>query len=291
MTALALIKLALGLGAFLFIVAVGGRNKRIAGVLLTFPIMNGVAMLTSADPFRVADAIALLAVFNTLLFWVATITVQWLPPRPERFPPLVLLVCRVLVWTTAWGVAAYWLTDQRDRFPSPLSLFGFQLVIAIAALLWLWSPKPDVKQNTPSTNTMPDWLSWAIRIALFLAVYAALLYTAQYATDQKWAGMASALPIIGFFGLAALSTENSKAQLQPIRDTVLLGPLLVIPFNWGFAAIVTTTPAGPSGVFHIAELAAAWVVALALVFGLVPILERYLDRRPKLQRSRSRMLT
>jgi hypothetical protein len=280
--ALVLIKLIFGLGAFLFIVVVGSRNKRIAGVLLTFPIMNGIALLTSPDPFRVADAIALLAVFNTYLFWMATITVRWLPPQPERFPPLILLIGRVLAWTAIWSAAAYWLTDQRDLFPSPISLFGLQLVVGVAAILWLWSPKPDAKQGTVTANALPGWVTWAVRAALFLAVYTALLYTAQYASDQKWAGMASALPIIGFFGLAALSTENSQQQLRPIRDTVLLGPLLVIPFNWTFASIITTTASGPFGALPIAELAVAWAVALALVFVLVPMLERWLDARASL---------
>ncbi len=115
---------------------------------------------------------------------------------------------------------------------------------------------------------MSDWLNWTIRIVLFLIVYAALLYTAQRAPDQKWTGMASALPIIGFFGLAYLSTQNTEAQLQPIRDTVLLGPLLVIPFNWSLASAIAATPAGPFGAFHIAALLTAWAIALALVFGL-----------------------
>src|SRR5581483_7970111 len=200
MSALDLITLALGLAAFVFIVVVGSRNKRIAGVLLTFPTMNAIALLTSPDPFRVADAIALLVVFNTLLFWAAVMTLRFVPPRPERFAPLTLLVCRVMVWTAVWCAAAYWLTDNRDRFPSETILFALALVLAIGVALVLWRPPPiEPKQSTPEAISGP--LNWTVRIVLFLAVYAALLYAARHASDQKWTGMASALPIIGFFGL------------------------------------------------------------------------------------------
>ncbi len=278
-SALDVIKLALGLAAFVFIVVVGGRNKRIAGVLLTFPVMNGVALLTSPDPFRVADAIALLVVFNTVLFWAAVMTLRFVPPGQERFAPLALLVCRVTVWTLAWCAAAYALTDSRDRFPRGMVLFALALAFAIGVAMFLWKrpPQPEPKRATPTL--MSGRLSWAVRIVLFLAVYASLLYTAHHVSDQKWTGMASSLPIIGFFGLAYLSTQNSAAQVQPIRDTILLGPLLVIPFNWSFASAIAATPRGPLGAFHIAELLAAWAIALALVFWLVPAIEGFMDRR------------
>ena len=278
-SALDVIKLALGLAAFVFIVVVGSRNKRIAGVLVTFPVMNGVALLTSPDPFRVADTIALLVVFNTLLFWAAMMTLQWIPPKPERFSPLALLVCRVSVWTAVWGIAAFWLTDRRDWFPSAMVLFALQLVVAVVAASLLWSQPPRTEQKAPTGISMSDWLNWTVRIVLFLVVYAALLYTAQHASDQKWTGMTSALPIIGFFGLASLSTQNTEVQLRPLRDTLLLGPLLVIPFNWSLVTTIKATPAGPLGAFHIAALLTAWTIALVLVFALVPAIESYMDRR------------
>lgn len=276
--ALDFIKLALGLGAFAFIVVVGARSKRIAGVLLTFPTMNGIALLTTPDPFRVAQAIALIVVFNTLLFWSAVTVIRWVPPARTISDPFVLLVCRVLAWTAVWCLGAYYLTDYRDAFPSGMILFALQLVIVAAAACALWRP-PAAAKAGPRRTFFGGALNWVVRIILFVIVYAALLYAARHAQDQKWTGMASALPIVGFFSLAALSTENTDEELRPIRDTVLLGPLLVIPFNWAFAWIVTAAPAGPWSVFHIAALVAAWAIALAFVFLLVPRFARTMDKR------------
>jgi hypothetical protein len=280
-----IIKLALGLGAFVFIVLIGARDKRITGLLLTFPVMNGIALLTNPDPFRVAQAIYLIVIFNTFLFWGIVSTVQWMPPKPERFHPLTLLVLRVTVWTVLWILGAYVLTDHRDQFPSGIALLAIQTAIAICVGYCSWGLAPQAARQASAQSSLSAGLNWAVRIALFVAAFGVLLYTARNTLDQKWAGMASALPLPGLFGLAYLSAGNNDEQLRPIRDTVLLGPLLVIPFNWIFASIVTALPIGPLGAFHIAALLAAWTVALALVFWLVPMIERYMNRRAKQRRA------
>jgi uncharacterized membrane protein (GlpM family) len=115
---------------------------------------------------------------------------------------------------------------------------------------------------------------------LFALVFFCILYVTQNASDQKWAGMASALPLPGLFALAALSVTSGEGQLMPIRDTVLLGPFLVVPFNWLFAELVTVLPSGPTGaIIGILALTLAWAVALLLIFRLLPTLETYLDGR------------
>jgi hypothetical protein len=275
------IKLALGLGAFVFIVLVGARDKRITGLLLTFPVMNGIALLTSTDPLRAAQAIYLLVVFNTLFFWAAVMTVRWVPPGSGELHPIPLLVFRVAVWTVLWGVAAYFLTDYRDRFPSGVVLFAIQSVVAIGVGYLLWSRAPRAERRASAQSPLAEGLNWAVRIILFLIAFGVLLYTAQNAADQKWVGMASAFPLPGLFGLAHLASVDSAEQLRPIRDTVLFGPLLVIPFNWMFASVVTVIPIGPLDAYHIAALLAAWAVALALVFWLVPAIAQFMDRRAK----------
>jgi hypothetical protein len=92
--------------------------------------------------------------------------------------------------------------------------------------------------------------------------------------------MASALPLPGLFAVAYLSTRNDASDLRPIRDTVLLGPLLVIPFNALFAAWISGVPTGPTGIATgMFGLLVAWGVGLTLVFWIVPRLERHFDHR------------
>ena len=67
-----LIKLPLALVVFLLVAYAGSVSKRVAGVLLTFPILNGIAMHRRRDdPVTVADAIYPLVIFNCVLFAVA----------------------------------------------------------------------------------------------------------------------------------------------------------------------------------------------------------------------------
>jgi hypothetical protein len=274
---LTLVKFVFAIAGFVFLTLYGARSRRTVGVLLTFPILNGIALLNSPDPFRVAEAVYPLVMFNCVLFWLAIGTVRWLPPRANAFSELILLVTRISVWGILWVFFAYQLTDFRDRIPTVI-LFVAYGALACGVTFYSWRRLPTPEETKTIRSTL--WLNWAVRISLFALVFFFILYVTQNASDQKWAGMASALPLPGLFALAALSVTNGEGQLMPIRDTVLLGPFLVVPFNWLFAEVVTALPPGLTGaLMGILALTLAWVVALLLVFRLFPTLETYLDGR------------
>jgi hypothetical protein len=189
----------------------------------------------------------------------------------------VLGVVRLLFWMVMWGLGAYALILHRDALPSGPILFGIQCLV-FAGYLSLWTPQMPVA--AAPVQSWPEWLlNWCLRTALFIAVFVILQGTAASATDEKWVGMASALPLPGLFALAYLSTRNTREGLRPFRDTVLLGPLLVIPFNYLYAWAVTAFPE-----HAVVSLLAAWVIGLLVVFLLVPPLERVLDHRRAVQR-------
>src|SRR5262245_49574507 len=116
-----LIKLAFALAVFLLVAYVGTVSKRIAGMLLTFPILNGIAIVTSPDPVRVADAIYPLVIFNCVLFALLTSFPQALPVG--AWPRNVRLLSRVAIWSMAWLAGAYLITDLRAQIPGAATLF------------------------------------------------------------------------------------------------------------------------------------------------------------------------
>src|SRR5215218_7981166 len=61
--------LALASAAFVLVGWIGARDKRVGGLLLTFPLLNGIAMLTGVDPIGVAETIYVMVIWNCLLFW------------------------------------------------------------------------------------------------------------------------------------------------------------------------------------------------------------------------------
>jgi uncharacterized membrane protein len=137
-----------------------------------------------------------------------------------------------------------------------------------------------------ATNFIAFWANSTglARIAFFILAFACLFFAARVALDEKWVGMASALPLPGFFALAALMDDAersrepaARSKLLPIRDTLFLGPLLVIPFNWTFAhALVAMPPEWTLARYLV--LLALWTVAALAVLLLVPRIEARLDR-------------
>jgi len=283
-----LIKLPLALAVFLLIAYAGTVSKRVAGVLFTFPILNGIAIIASDDPVTVADAIYPLVIFNCVLFAALISFPRTLPPV-GMLPRWGRLFTRVIVWTFAWLAGALVLTHHRSAIPGGGTLLAGATVFAIAFMALAWSR--GAPADTPSTNNhvqrfVAFWCTDAgfWRIAFFIITYACLFFAARAVGDQKWVGMACALPLPGFFALAVLIDDmedrsTAMAALTPIRDTLFLGPLLVIAFNWTFAhALSSVLP--PDGVAaRYLLLFVMWTVAAAAVVLLVPRLAARLDRR------------
>ena len=96
--------------------------------------------------------------------------------------------------------------------------------------------------------------------------------------------MASALPLPGFFALAALMDDAeqsrdpaTRTKFLPIRDTLFLGPVLVIPFNWALSHALVAMPAEWTLARYLVLLA-LWTVAALAVLLLVPRIERFFAR-------------
>lgn len=278
-----LTKLPLALIVFLVIAYAGTVNKRIAGVLFTFPILNGVAIITSSDPVRVADAIYPLVMFNCVLFALLISYPRLLPVG--NWPHNVRILARVAASSVAWCIGAYLITDRRDQLPGAALLLVASLIAAAAFMFLLWRAQP-IEPAKPRNHAAAFLSFWgnstgAWRVALFVIVYAGLSVASHAALDEKWVGMASALPLPGLFALATLIDESERVPvtLTPLRDTLFLGPLLVIPFNWTFAhALVDAMPENAL-ILRYALLLALWAIAAFAVELLVPRIAIYFDRR------------
>lgn len=276
-TAIFLTKLLLAILAFVLVGWLGARDKRIGGVLLTFPLLNGIAMLTGADPDGIARTVYLVVIWNCALFLAAMYRFEWLPPLPARLDPELKLIARAFCWVGLWAVGAVLLAWFRDVLPPAWWLFGIQLIIAVNYIKTRWRDGPSVSR--PSFAGM--WRNWRgyVRIACFIVVFCLLSVVATIWHDARWVGWASALPLPGIFALATLSVTEKKADMLALGDTVLIGPLLVIPFNWLLAHAITSVRTSEAGApAEIAVVVAFWAVAAALVFALVPPFARWRDR-------------
>jgi uncharacterized membrane protein (GlpM family) len=149
--------------------------------------------------------------------------------------------------------------------------------------LYVWrcwsSPAP-----APPPTFRAMWLNTRglLRIICFVCAFAVLALVTYWAQDSRWIGVAGALPLPGLFALATLSVTQSRRELLSLGDTVLLGPLLVIPFNWLLARAVIDLRLAQGGILaEITVVIIAWAVAAGLIFGLVPPFSRWRDRRAR----------
>jgi hypothetical protein len=270
-------KLLLAVAAFVLVGWFGARDKRIGGVLLTFPLLNGIAMLTGVDPDGIARTVYLVVIWNCVLFLAAMYRFEWLPPLPARLDSEPRLIARAFCWVALWAVGAVFLAWFRDDLPSAPWLFALDLVVAGAYIATRWRRGP-----APSHPTFAGmWGNWRglVRIACFFVVFCLLSGVAYVAHDARWVGWASALPLPGIFALAMLSVTEKKDDMLGLGDTVLLGPLLVIPFNWLLAQAIGGLRAAHGGILaEITVVVAFWAAAAVLVFALVPLFARWRDR-------------
>ena len=280
-----LVKLPLALAVFLLVAYVGTVSKRVAGVLLTFPILNGIAIIASDDPVRVADAIHPLVIFNCVLFAIVISFARSLPPL-DALPRRGRLLARVIVWAIAWFAGAYLLTDVREHIFGATILFAGSLIVALVVMRLCWSggspaQDEDASRVMHGRAFIAFWINGtgAWRIALFALAYGCLFFVSRAAFDEKWVGMASALPLPGFFALAVLIDDTDSVQVLPMRDTVFLGPLLVIPFNWAFSHLLVTALPPDQVALRYVLLFAMWILAAFAVLRLVPRLAARFDRR------------
>jgi hypothetical protein len=270
------IKLLLGVLAFVLIVWFGARDKRIGGVLLTFPLLNGIAMLTGVDPLGIARTIYPVVMWNSVLFLFAIHRHEWLPPLSSTLDEEAKIMIRVVSWVLLWGAGATFLAWFRDDFPSVWWLFAGQLAFAAAYIARRWRPS----RPPPSPTFLGMWRNHRgyARIACFALAFAILSWIAYFEKDSRWVGWASGLPLPGLFALAALSATPDRQDLRSLGDTVLLGPLLVIPFNWLLSRAVIHLRIDQAGTLaEIATVVVFWAVAAALVFTLTPPFARWRD--------------
>jgi hypothetical protein len=286
------LKLPLALLVFLVIAYAGTTDRRIAGVLFTFPILNGVAIIASPQPIVVADAIYPLVIFNCVLFGLVISFPQALPPVGP-LPRGAKLVARVAAWSLAWLAGAYLITDFRAAIPGAAVLFVAAAAFAILFMLLFWTKAPQAAEAPRAAAVSAHWSRFTsfwvnstglARIAFFILAYACLFFAARAALDEKWVGMASALPLPGFFALAALMDDAERShdpaartKFLPIRDTLFLGPVLVIPFNWAFSHALVAMPADANAGRYLI-LFAMWTIAALAVLRLVPRIERFFAR-------------
>jgi hypothetical protein len=280
-------KLLFGTLAFLVIGYLGSSgDRRVAGTMLTFPVLNGIGLVTSPDQDAVAltDAMMPVIVLNACLCFGFIGAFRLLRRHAQH------LHASAASYRVAAAGAAIWFIVAALLLPSIASVLPSSGWIAVLYLLataaltpLLWSARPPGTGALPRAGTSTFFAFWrhrGWRFGFFVISLFVLLVAAE-ASDAAWIGRLSALPLVPLCVLAGLAIDDEPG-LPALRDPILIGPgiamLLVLPLTAIVAAL-----RGASGLAYwapaVAALLVGWALCIAAIRFGVPPLATVLDRR------------
>jgi hypothetical protein len=255
--------------AFLWLVRVD--DYRIAGMMLTFPMLNGIGLVgAGANAERLTKAMLPVITLNGAMCFLFTGILA--TSQSARAHPAAVTAVAVAGWL---GVYA-WLENKGMAFASSASMGVFAVCAAAATpavTYWLWpscaaDPVAAVVRAGGWVGVMDGWVT----IVLFAASLAIFFGFAHRFQDAHAAiGRLAALPMVPLFGLYTVATvvgsdPTALAKLEALRSMVLIGWTFAMGFAVVFAYYVVRAAQAKSGT---PALAAALVAGWALCLGCI----------------------
>ncbi len=277
-------KVVLGTVLYVVVLWAAGRNPRAAGMMLTFPTLNGIGLLLAEPTLLegVVHSMLLMPVVNGI-FCAGYLALSrrllrrgWQPGRTSA--GLLLLISAVWVIVAAGIASGSWGVGSPYQWSYGLGILGAGLL-----LTWLLRPLHAPGQRAGGAVRLPHVIARNRgRIALFALSLAIVATFERLGGSGSLLGILASLPLVAFFGLHSLvsdaraSIEARIATLDGLGNGVWLGPAIAIFFVaaywrglWSLAQWthnLTYLAAGSAGlvVGWTAAFAAIWLAASLL---------------------------
>ncbi|MGE3539165.1 MAG: hypothetical protein AB7N91_17260 [Candidatus Tectimicrobiota bacterium] len=269
------------------------RHPRAAGMMLTFPAVNGIGLLTAEREgvFIMVQAMPPMIILNGLLCAAYILVQRRLTRRTAGIPPLavrlgVLFLCLCL-WLSVALLVAPRLHPYLASAASMLALVGGYAISSIpvtTSMLWC----PAVARGPGRLSFSQVLRTHALRISAVFGLIMLIMLVARYASEA-WAGRLSTLPVLPFYSLLVLSSRpapvpTAPSPLDQVGSTVLAGPLIAILFAWAYAhylyAVRVTAPALLDTLLAVSGLLLLWGLCGLSIWGLLRWAQR-LDSPPR----------
>jgi hypothetical protein len=274
-------RLCVGAGAFLLIVVLSGLLPGAAGLMLTFPALNGLAFFFS-EPTRAAPMAqtmlwmplvngALCALYIVLFLLVG------------RVAPITSSLCLtglvVALWVAAVtrkvvteGIAA----KHHLAYAIAATVVG---VLLVAAALYLATPEAGPRIVASAPGLTEAIARNALKMLLFLVTLLAFLLLTDYVPlSDSVRGILAGLPLVPFGGLLGISADWSTglddrlAIFATMATTIWLAPAIAIWFIYGLSSFLSAMkPLRPRILDSTARLVAlllGWLACFAVVVAL-----------------------
>ncbi len=279
---MALLLLKAGLGVFLFTLILWcaqSRHPRAAGMMLTFPALNGLGLLAGEPQDRLLMASAMLPMIaaNGLLCTAYILAQRVLsrlapPMRPRRQAFWLMGACLLLWFLMAAFLAPY--VQARLISSGGLIVFALGYVLATAPLVVLsWCPA--------QAQMLARQRLWRViranveRIAALLVLIVLVMLCVRFGASA-WAGRLSAFPLLPLYTLAMIATrdampERRVALLEQLGSMVLCGPVVAMLFVWGYGGYLSLLAPATHGLVYISGgvvgLLVGWGICGVMIWG------------------------
>lgn len=258
------LRVAAGTAVFALIVALAGHFPAAAGLMLTFPALNGLAFILSrADTVGPITATMLWMPLLNGVLCVGYLALFVLFAAPAT--------ATALAWALAAGVAALWLllvTRRviRNGVPPPLQS-GYVLAVALGGvvLTGLWGFFASAAG--PGESARPELT--VLKTLLFaIALWLLIVLPPRFRWKDGASGILSGMPLVALAGLlsvaqdAAVDLEVRRALLAQMMYGVWLAPAMAIGFIYAVSRLLQRPRLHR---LRIALVLAGWLLCFAVI--------------------------
>jgi hypothetical protein len=254
---------------FLWLVRID--DWRVAGMMLTFPMLNGMALVSARENAReTGQSMVPIVTLNGVMCFLFALALA--SSETARVHPVALTALAGVLWLCAYAVL------ERGNVVIP---WGAATVVFVAACVaasmaitfWLWPACAPLANEAPVragglAGVVESW----IRIALFAFSLLVVFVVAHFYRDAHAAvGRLGALPIVPLFGLytaasVLASDPGAVPKLEAMRSMVLIGWMIALAFAVVLAATVARTSSPQAGALgHLVALIVGWTACLGCI--------------------------
>ena len=279
-------KIALGTALYVAVLWTAQRNPRAAGMMLTFPTLNGIGLLMAepAAVAAVAQSMLLMPILNGVLYasYVAA-SLRWSHPGLAPAAASRLLVAAFAV---IWLALAWLIVDGRWGVPSDRQAL-YALATAAAGLGLTLVARP--RQTLTAALASPPALRALVarnrqRIGLFALSLAGVAVVDRLDGPPAVVGVLASLPLVAVFGMHAIAGDDAAAPsarrqaLAAMVGGVWLGPAVAIVFVAAFWRTLSVLSSHRAGFDYLVAGAVAlfvgWSLCLLAIWSATCLLSR-----------------
>jgi hypothetical protein len=245
---IAIAKLTVGTVLYLAIILIARFYPRAAGMMLTFPTLNGLTLaLASApgDAAKSARTMLLLPVLNGVLcaFYIFSFWLFW----HGDFSANLLFAAVIIIWAVVAVPVARYNRGLPEQWQLVYALGCTVAFVALALLVLTFEP------GRVSAVANDDWFHFLVRnwwrVGLFFCCLGLVIYVqASFPQAHGLIGMLGGFPVIPFFGVWTLASDQGKSigeridAFSNMGGSVWLGPAIGFWFIYFFSRYLNARP-------------------------------------------------